>query len=292
MSVDAKTVKELREKTGLPMMECKRALEKTEGDVEKAIDELRKGGAKAVEKLHGRKADQGRIASHVSADGKLGALVCLRCETEPVANNEDFVAFTTKLVQVVVAARPADTAALLAARIPGGGTVQDGVTDLVNRLRENISVGRFAVLEADSVAQYVHFDNRHAAMVAFSGGSQGSGGLQGAAGFAELGKGVCMHIVFSKPMFLSRNRFDQKLIAKEREICLAAAKNDPKNAKKNDEILGKIVEGQINKFVAERCLLEQEYIKDDQKRSVEKCVAAFGGGAKVLEFAYIATDLD
>ena len=286
MPVDAKTVKELREKTGLPMMECKRALVRTEGDVEKAIDDLRKSGAKAVEKLQGRKADQGLIASHLSDDGRLGVLVCVRCETESVAQNEAFVSFSRALVDVVCDENPADNDALLAATLASGGTVSEGLTDLVNRLRENITLGGFSRVEGDAVTQYVHFDNRHAGMISMSGGSTSDEAV------ATLGKDVCMHVVFSKPSVLSRESFDVQVIAREREVLLAAAKNDPKNAKKPDEILGKIVEGQINKFVASQCLVEQEFIKDDQKRSVGKSVEASGTGVKISSFSYIATDAE
>ncbi len=286
MPVEAKTVKELREKTGLPMMDCKKALEQTDGDVERAVDELRKSGAKAVEKLQGRKADQGLVASHVSDDGRLGVLVCLRCETESVSQNQDFVDFAGELVDIVVNERLPDTDALLVASRPSGGTIAEGLTDLVNKLRENITIGGFSRLEGEAVTQYVHFDNRHAGMVSLSGGSTSDEAV------ATLGKDVCMHVVFSKPLVLSREDFDDGVIAKEREVLLAAAKNDPKNAKKNDEILGKIVEGQVNKFVASQCLLEQEFIKDDQRRSVGKSLEASGTGVQVTGFSYVATDAD
>ena len=284
MPVQAKTVKELREKTGLPMMECKRALEETDGDVDKAIEELRKSGAKSVEKLQGRKADQGRVVSYISEDGKVGALISLRCETESVATNSDFCAFSQQLCDVLVKNNPADRDALLGASLDGGGTVNEGITDLVNRLRENITLGQFARFEADAVTQYIHFDNHHAGMVALSGGSTSDDTV------STIGKDICMHVVFAKPEYLSRDRFDENTIAKEREIRLAAAQNDPKNAKKPPEIMAKIVDGQINKFIAERCLLEQEFIKDDQKRSVEKSIEASGAGVTVSDFAYIATD--
>jgi elongation factor Ts len=123
-------------------------------------------------------------------------------------------------------------------------------------------------------------------MVSMSGGSTSDEAI------ATLGKDVCMHVVFSKPPVLSREQFDESVIEKEREVLLAAAQNDPKNAKKNEEILGKIVEGQINKFIASKCLVEQEFIKDDQKRSVGKSIEASGTGVKIESFAYIATDAD
>ena len=284
MGIDAKSVKELREKTGLPMMECKQALEKADGDISLAIDELRKSGAKAEAKLAGRKAEQGLIGSYVSEDGKLGALVSVCCETEPVANNEDFQKFVQDLVEVIRAAKPADKEALLAAPMEAGGSVKDGVTELINRLRENITIGDFSLIEADAVVQYVHFDNRKAAMVGLAGGSASDEQV------ATLGKDLGMHVVFSVPQCLSRDRLDPELVAKEKEIRLAAAQNDEKNANKPEEILEKIVDGQINKFIAGQCFLEQEFIRDEEKRSVEASVEASGTGVSVIDYCYIATD--
>ena len=284
MGIDAKSVKELREKTGLPMMECKQALEKADGDISLAIDELRKSGAKAEAKLAGRKAEQGLIGSYVSEDGKLGALVSVCCETEPVANNEDFQKFVQDLVEVIRDAKPADKEALLAAPMAAGGSVKDGVTELINRLRENITIGNFSLNEADAVVQYVHFDNRKAAMVGLAGGSASDEQV------ATLGKDLGMHVVFSVPQCLSRDRLDPELVAKEKEIRLAAAQNDEKNANKPEEILEKIVDGQINKFIAGQCFLEQEFIRDEEKRSVGASVEASGTGVSVIDYCYIATD--
>ena len=284
MGIDAKSVKELREKTGLPMMECKQALEKADGDISLAIDELRKSGAKAEAKLAGRKAEQGLIGSYVSEDGKLGALVSVCCETEPVANNEDFQKFVQDLVEVIRDAKPADKEALLAAPMAAGGSVKDGVTELINRLRENITIGNFSLIEADAVVQYVHFDNRKAAMVGLAGGSTSDEQV------ATLGKDLGMHVVFSVPQCLSRDKLDPEIIAKEKEIRLAAAQNDEKNANKPEEILEKIVDGQINTFIAGQGFLEQEFIRDEEKRSVEASVEASGTGVSVIDYCYIATD--
>jgi elongation factor Ts len=284
MSVDAAKVKELREKTGLPMMECKRALEKTEGVVEKAIEELRKSGAKAQEKLAGRAATQGRIGSRRSADGRSGILVALRCETDPVAGNQKFQEFLGEVVEVIDRQRPANLEKLLDAPLPSGGVVSGGITELINQLRENISIGRFARFEADAVAQYVHFDNKKAAMVALKGGSIADVKVE------EIGKDLCMHIVFNKPQCLTRAKLSPALVAKEKEILLAAAKNDPKNEGKPEAVLEKIVEGQVNKFIQDQCLLEQPFIKND-KLSVEKYLKSTGTGLAIEDFVYVATDL-
>ena len=285
MAVEAKKVKELRERTDLPMMECKRALEKADGDVDKAYDQLRKAGLKAKEKLAGRTSLQGKVASRLSNDGKQGVIVALRCETESVAKNEKFQEFLEELAQLVENETPADTAALTHLKTESGETVEQGVTDLINQIRENINLGRFARFNGDAVVQYVHFDNKKAAMVALEGGSASDDAVQ------ELGKGLCMHIVFEKPKALSREQVDPESIEKEREIRLAAMKNDPKNAKKPEEILAKIISGQMDKWVAQECLLEQPFVRD-QKQTVQQVIDNSGTGVKILDFAYVATDIE
>lgn len=284
MAVDTAKIRELRERTGLPMMECKKALETAGGDLESAVENLRKAGAKAQEKLAGRKATQGRVGSQVSEDGRLGVLVTLCCETEPVANNDQFIAFLDDLVKTVVEQNPTDEAALASAKLPSGSTVEEGLTQLVNQLRENIQLGPFCRLEGDAIVQYVHFDNRKAGMVALAGVSVSDDAV------VELGRDLCMHVVFTKPKSLDEGGLDPDLLAKEREIRIAAAKNDPKNAKKPAQIIEKIVDGQMKKYVQEVALLEQAFVKDD-KSSVRGHVEASGTGASVTGFFYAATDV-
>ena len=283
MAVDATKVRELREKTGLPMMDCKNALEENDGDIDRSIEALRKAGAKAQEKLAGRKAKEGRVAFRRTADGRIGALVALRCETEPVANNEKFVDLANQLVEVVASGKPTSAEALLGSPFPAGGTVGDSVTELVNHMRENISVGSFAYLEGDAVGCYVHFDNKKAAIVALEGGSVSDEQVE------HIGRDLCMHVVFHRPLSLSRDKLEPGLIAKEREIRLAAAKNDPKNAKKPENIIEKIIEGQMNKICQEQCFLEQPFIRDD-KVSVRDYLKQGGTALTITDFAYVATD--
>lgn len=283
MAVDPESVKRLRELTGLPMMDCKRALEKAGGDVEKAHEELRKAGLKAQEKLAGRTAKEGKIGSHVSPDGKLGVLVALRCETEPVGKNEHFLAFLNDLVQVLARNDVKTLAELGALKLPSGETVASGVTELVNKIRENISIGQFARFQGDAIVQYVHFDGKKSAMVALKGGATSN------AKVAEVGKELGMQIVFSPPASLNREALDPSLVNKEREIILAQLKNDPKNASKPEEILKKIIEGQVNQFIASKCLVDQPYIRDP-KQSVTQFVKASGSGVTIENYAYIATD--
>ncbi len=289
MGIDPSKVKELRERTGLPMMECKNALQEAGGDTDAAIDLLRKRGAKAQEKLAGRQATLGRVASSISDDGRVGVLVTLCCETEPVSNNDNFVQFVESLPAVVAKERPADREAFLQSPLPAGGpgagnTVAGGITELVNQLRENISLGEFALFEADAIGQYVHFDNKKAAMVALKGKTLSDDKV------AEVGKDLCQHIVFHKPKALSKDDLDPGFLAKEREILLEAAQNDPKNAKKPPEILVKIIEGQMNKIAKEVCLLEQPFIKEE-KSSVGNYLKSTGTGVSIEAFKYAATDI-
>jgi elongation factor Ts len=284
MSIDASKVKELRERMGLPMMECKRALEQAGGDIELAVENLRKAGAKAVQKLAGRDAKEGRVAGWISPDGKTGVLVTLRCETEPVANNEKFGAFVQELVGAVANGQPADEVALRATKLPSGRTVEEGLTDLVNFLRENITIGAFAKFTGDAIGQYLHFDGKKGAMVALSGVATSNEKV------VTLGKDLCMHVVFSRPRALSRNDLDPAFIAKEKEIRLATLKNEPKNASKPAEILEKMIQGQMAKIYEESCFLEQPFIKSDKGASVAESLKTSGTGATLTRFVYMSTD--
>jgi elongation factor Ts len=283
MAVDPAKVKELRERSGCPMMDCKKALEKTAGDLEKAFDELRKAGLKAQEKLSGRAANDGKIGSYVSPDGKVGVLVALRCETEPVGKNEHFLGFLGDLVQAIAKHAPRDRAALESIKLASGETVGSALTELVNKIRENISIGKFARFEGDAIVQYVHFDKKKAAMVVFTGGATSDAKL------VEVGKDLCMHIAHNKPESLSRDQIEKAVVDREREVLLATAKNDPKNAKKPEEIIKKIIEGQVEKFVAARCLLEQPFVKDE-KMTVTQYIKQAGVTAAVTKYVYVATD--
>ena len=285
MAIDAQKVKELREKTGLPMMECKRALEAANGDVEKAIENLRKAGMKAQAKLAGRTANQGLIGSRIGDDGRVGVLVALRCETEPVSKNEKFREVLEQIVDVVASDDPADRDALLEAKTASGATVEASITELINHIRENISLGRFARFEADAVVQYVHFDGKKAGMVAVNGGSRTDEAV------VEMGNNIGQHIVFHRPESLSRDRLDPAIVENEKAIHLAAAKNDARNAKKPPEILEKIVSGQVEKFIASQCLVEQPYVKDD-KQTVAQYVKSVSPKLVLADFAYVATDMD
>ena len=264
--ITASMVKELRELTGLGMMECKKALEESGGDIKKAEELLRiKSGAKAS-KAASRVASEGAVGIHVSPDAKLGAMVEVNCETDFVARNPDFAAFAKALAELVASASPADVAALSAMKI-GDKTVEEARQALVQKIGENITVRRFERVQTPArLAHYVH-GVKIGVLVEFEGED-------------AVGKDVAMHIAFAKPRFLSRDQVAPEVIASERTIIEARARESGKPA----EIVAKMVEGGINKFLGEITLLGQPFVKDD-KLTVEKMLAA--SKSKVLSYRFL-----
>ena len=252
--ITAAMVKELREITGLGMMECKKALVEADGDLKKAEDLLRiKSGAKAS-KAASRVAAEGVIGAYLSPDAKLGALVELNCETDFVAKNEDFVAFARALAETVARENPADVEALAKLDI-GGENIEAKRQALVQKIGENIAIRRFARIQTDArLSQYLH-------------GSK-IGVLVELEGDDELGKDLAMHIAFAKPQFLSKEQVSPEVVEREREVLAARAAESGKPA----EIVAKMIEGGLNKFLNEITLLGQPFVKDD-KVTVEKLLA-------------------
>jgi elongation factor Ts len=260
--ISAALVKELRELTGLGMMECKKALVEAGGDLKKAEEILRiKSGAKAG-KIAGRIAAEGVIGAYLSPDAKSGALVELNCETDFVAQNADFVAYAQTLAELVATKNPGDVAALVA--YPGVETQRQA---MVQKIGENISIRRFSQLATKAkLAQYVH-GGRIGVLVEYDGAD-------------DAGKDVAMHISFSRPAYLSKSEVPAEIVERERGILAARAKESGKPA----EIVAKMVDGGLNKFLAESTLLGQPFIKDD-KQTVEKMLAA--KKSKVLGFRFL-----
>jgi len=263
--ITATMVKELRETTGLGMMECKKALVETNGDLKSAEDLLRiKSGAKAS-KAAGRIAAEGVIGAFLSTDGKSASLVEVNCETDFVAKNADFLAFAAALAQLVAQQNPADVAALSALSLDGA-TVEARRQALVQKIGENVSIRRFHRLQtAAKLAQYLH-GVKIGVLVEFEGNE-------------EIGKDLAMHIAFAKPQFMSRDQVAPEVVARERDVLVARAKESGKPA----NIAEKMVEGGLNKFLAEITLLGQPFIKDD-KLTVEKMLAA--RQAKLLGYKF------
>jgi elongation factor Ts len=267
--ISAGLVKELRELTGLGMMECKKALAESGGDLRKAEELLRiRSGAKAS-KAASRIAAEGVVGSFVSADGKLGALVELNSETDFVAKNEDFVAFAKSLAETVATRNPKDTEELSSLDLLGM-KVEAKRQALVQKIGENISIRRFRRMQAKGkLALYLH------------GGKIGV--LVDYDGPEGVGTDVAMHISFYKPQFTSKTEVPADVVAREREIQLARATERAAKEGKPPEIAAKMVEGSLNKFLGEITLMGQPFVKDD-KQSVEKMLAA--RKAKVNGYAF------
>ena len=263
--ITAGMVKELRERTGLGMMECKKALQEAGGDMRKAEDLLRiKSGAKAG-KMAGRVAAEGAIGVHVSADGKLGALVEVNCETDFVAKDANFAGFVKSVAGLAAAKGITDVDALAKTELSPGQTVEAARQALVMKLGENMSVRRVAIHKAKGrLAHYLH-GTRIGVMLDLEGGDD------------VLGKDLSMHIAASKPVSVSRDQVSAELISREREIARARALESGKPA----NLIDKIVDGSVQKYLAEVTLLGQPFVKDD-KVTVEKLLAA--KGARVNAF--------
>jgi elongation factor Ts len=254
--ITAAMVKELRSLTGLGMMECKKALEEAGGDMKKAEELLRiKSGAKAS-KAASRVAADGAVGTYLSPDAKLGSLVEVNAETDFVAKNPDFMEFTRSVAELVAKDDPRDVAALANLRI-GGETVEAVRQKLVQKIGENITVRRFERVKTDAkLVQYVHPGAKIAVIVDLEGDD-------------AVAKDVAMHIAFAKPRYMSRDEFPADEIARERKILEARAAESGKPA----EIVAKMVEGGINKFIAENTLLGQPFVKDD-KQTVDKMLTS------------------
>ena len=247
MAITASMVKDLRTKTGAGMMDCKKALVEAEGDMEKAVDILREKGLSQAAKKASRVAAEGAVVSAISADGKVGTIVEVNCETDFVGSNDDFRALAARIAQQIIAVNPADVEALLASEMDGKA-VKDQVTEAVAKIGENISVRRFGRYErAEGAAySYSHGGGKIGVLVAMKGAD------------AELGKDVAMQVAAANPSYLDRTQVPQAEIEHEKEVLAVEARNEGKPEK----IIEKMVLGRINKYYKEVCLVDQEFIKD------------------------------
>jgi elongation factor Ts len=263
MSVTAEAVKQLRERTGAGMMECKKALVETKGDLDAAAELMRKTGLAKADKKASRVAAEGVIVIERSPDSKRAVIVEVNCETDFVARENDFKAFAANVAKVALAQRPESVDALLAAQVEGA-TLDEARRALISKIGENISVRRFQVVEGQTlVGTYLH-GTRIGALVAMKSGDD------------AVAKDIAMHVAAINPARVSAAEVPAEEVAKEREIQLEQAKNDPKNAGKPEEILGKIIEGKVRKWVNEITLLGQPFVKDPDQ-SVEKYLKQAGG---------------
>ena len=268
MEISASLVKDLKEKTGAGLMDCKKILAETEGDMEKAIELLRERGIAKAAKKSDRIAAEGLVCAYVSEDKKVGTIVEVNSETDFVAKNENFKEFVDGVAKTIVKTNPADLEALLAVKYEGSEkSVQEELTEKIATIGENMSIRRFVRFESEGIVEsYIHGEGKIAVLVNFEKGEQ------------EVAKDVCLQIAASRPEYVARENVPADEVKKEMEILKAQAMNEGKPA----EIAEKMVQGRIGKFYAEICLLEQEFVKDPSMK-VEKLLA--DKDSKIVEFA-------
>ena len=266
--ITAQLVKELREKTGAGMMDCKKVLTETDGDMEKAAELLRERGIAKAAKKSSRVAAEGLVATYISDDKKVGSVVEVNAETDFVAKNEEFRSFVADIAKQVATKNPATVEDLLSQKyLDTDSTVQEVLTGKIATIGENMSIRRFARFESEGLIEsYVHGDGKIGVLVNFEKGEE------------ELAKDVCMQIAAAKPEYLSREDVPQEQVEKEMEILKVQAMNEGKPA----EIAEKMVHGRIGKFYGEICLLDQEFVKDP---SVKVGDLINSKGAKLVAFA-------
>ena len=282
MAITAKMVQELRSRTGAPLMDCKRALTATEGDLETAIDNLRKAGLKSAEKRAGRATAEGRVRAFTSADGKVGSMVALTSETDFVAKTEDFEKLTQELAKHVAEQAPADVEALLAQELAGSGGIQETIKSLSGKMGENMQVATLARYENPTgrVGAYVHHDQKQGALISITS-SKSADEIDG------FIKHLAMHVVAKKPEALNREDISQDTIERERKVFLESEDV----LKKPEDKREMIVNGKLEKFYAGSTLLEQPWVLDD-KLSVKKALAqTLGDDARIEGFTLcVASD--
>ena len=270
--VTAALVKELREKTGAGMMDCKKVLTETDGDLEKAAELLREKGITKAAKKSGRVAAEGMVEAYISEDEKVGAIVEVNSETDFVAKNEEFRTFVMDVAKQIVKNNPESVEALLAepAMFEEGKTVNEALIGKIATIGENISIRRFARFETTDglIEKYIHGDGKIAVLVNMTSGTK------------ELAKDVCMQIAAARPEFIDRDQVPAERVEKEKEILKIQTMNEGKP----EAIAEKIVLGRINKFYQEICLVDQEFVKDPSKK-----VSDILKDSNVLEFARFET---
>ena len=268
----AKDVKELREKTGCGMMDCKKALTESDGDMEKAMEFLREKGLAAATKKAGRIAAEGIVSAYTSDNGSVGAIIEVNSETDFVGKNADFKAFVGNLAKIVAENNPADLEALNALKYDDTKTVEEELREKILTIGENMKIRRFARFEGN-VVTYIHGEGRIGVMVKVEGDLTDDA--------KAAAKDAAMQIAAMNPLYLDKTTVPAEDLEKEKHIILAQMKEDPKNAGKPENILEKMLIGKINKFYDINCLNQQEFVKDSNYK-VEKYLAE--KGIKLVDF--------
>jgi len=250
MQITAAMVKELRERTGSGMMECKKALTEAGGDIDTAIENMRKSGLAKADKKAGRVAAEGRIAIKISDDGKTAVIAEVNCETDFVSGGDDFLAFVNEIAAVALDNKPESTEALVELAIDGGQTIEEKRKEMVSKIGENIQVRRFEIMQLDAgkFGSYLH-GTRIGVLLGMENGND------------DLIKDVAMHIAASRPTCVTEEQVPAELLAKEREILIAQAQDSGKP----QDIIEKMVDGRMRKYLAEITLVGQPFVKDPDK---------------------------
>ncbi len=271
MAFTATDVKNLREMTGCGMMDCKKALTESNGDIDKAIEYLREKGLASQAKKAGRVAAEGMAYAAV-IDG-VGVLVEVNCETDFVANGDLFQGFVKNLAAVIAKEAPADLDALNSCPwVDGKNTVSTAKDEVFLALRENMAIRRFVRIDTDTCVSYVHMKGKIGVLVNLK--------VEGGIDATEIGKDVAMQIAALSPRFWDKSQVTDDVIAEEKKIMLAQMDNDPKMASKPQQVKEKIIMGKLNKFYSENCLLQQAFVKDGDvtvEQYIEKAAKDLGG---------------
>lgn len=269
MAISASMVKELREMTGAGMMDCKKALTNTDGDMDKAVEYLRENGLAKAEKKAGRIAAEGIVKTDISADGKKAAIVEVNSETDFVAKNEKFQEFVGAVAAQVNGSGAADLDAFMEEAWSGDSskTVKEELASMIATIGENMNIRRFEKVSCENgiVVDYIHAGGKIGVLISAETDNTGDA-------VKECLKNVAMQVAAMNPKYLSSEDVSEEYKEKEKEVLLAQAKNDPSNANKPDNIIEKMIMGRLNKELKEVCLTEQVYVKAENKESVAKYV--------------------
>ncbi len=274
MGITAKQVNELRQRTGAGMMDCKKALTATDGDMEAAIDFLRKKGQKVSELRSGKDANEGMVVAKTTADGKTGIIVRLSSETDFVAKNEEFIKFADDIASLALSELPDDLEGLLALDL-NGRTVGDQVTELVGKINENIKLSAYEKVSGEGVVPYNHMGNRIGVLVSLNQEAKN--------GVSEIGRDAAMQVAAMNPVAVDENGVPQEV--RDREF--AVGRDQALAEGKPDQMVDKIAEGRLKKFFKENTLVHQAFVKDGSK-TVEKALKEVSADLAVVDFKRIA----
>jgi elongation factor Ts len=272
-TITAADINKLRQATGAGMMDCRKALTESDGDFEKAIDYLRKKGQKVAALRSDREAKEGVIIATTTADNKTGLVITLACETDFVAKNADFVAFTQSIMDIGLKNNVKSLDELLAAKLDNV-SIADKINDQVARIGEKIQLTRFERIEAEGVAAYIHGAYRMGVLVGLN---------KNTAEALQAGKDIAMQIAAMNPVAVDQDSVSPEVVVREKAIVTDQIKNDPKMAGKTDEMIDKIAVGKLNAFFKENTLTAQPFVKD-QAKSVGDYLKSIDAGLKVIQF--------